>query len=348
MNVKNKILTGILISTPLIFSGCYEIQNSENSNSSTTIVKKSDDFSTSIEKFEGNANSVEEYMLLAAAYMSRSGLSLDEVIQTICNSSTDSNSPFMAFIDSVEFATQGCSTALADVNKATDYHMLVIGDKCENPSLLNDFEKDVCLYKGLAQTMEVANTINYISNNISNSDEIIDHRLKASSCAMQYAFNGVTDDDCYVTEVNGVTFSQSDKEYDRIAVYTNSEEFEYLLTQNSNGSREVVVTDGFCTLNDFTSRDDYSTANEKYYACPITTDENENEITTTESLVNSFNEGTATIIAVGDNHSELVITINLFKKEISSSNGDNSDKDIIDVNDMVNYLNIQNETKYSN
>jgi hypothetical protein len=287
-------------------------------------------------------------MLLAAAYMSRSGLSLDKVIQTICDSSNDSDSPFMAFIQSVDYATKGCSTALADVNKATDYHMLVIGDKCENPNLLNDFEKDVCLYKGLTQTMEAANTINYISSDssITDEDEGVDNRLKASSCAMQYAFNGVIND-CSITEVDSVTFSQSNKKYDRIAVYTNGEEFEYLLTQSSTkNTRELVVTNGFCTLTDFSSRDDISISTEKYYACPITTNSSESDITTTNSLIDSLNEGTDTIIAVGENHLDLVNTINQFKEEIYTIDEDDTTKDLIDVNDMVTYLNTQNKSSY--
>ncbi len=346
MSIKNKIFSGLLLSIPLVFSGCYEIQNSENLNSSTTILKQSNDYDVVISDLEGKADSVEEYMLLAAAYMSRSGLSLDEVIQTICDSSSDSDSPFMAFIESVNFATKGCSTALEDVNKATDYHMLVIGDKCENPSLLSDFEKDVCLYKGLTQTMEAANTINYMSGDSSTIGDGVDNKLKASSCAMQYAFNGVIDD-CSISEVDSITFSQSSKKYDRIAVYTNGEEFEYLLTRNSiNNRRELVVTNGFCTLTDFSTRDNFSTSTEKYYACPITTNANEDEITTTNSLIDSLNKGTETIIAVGENHLDLVNTINQFKEEIHTIDKDDVTKDLIDVNGMVNYLNTKNESSY--
>jgi len=174
---------------------------------------------------------------------------------------------------------------------------------------------------------------------------------------MQYAFNVIVDRaECSVTELNGVRFSQNKKEYDRIAVYSNGEEFEYLLSINEvSNRREVVITDGFCTLDDFTTRRDISTTN-IYHVCPIAMREDD-EITATDGLVSSLNEGIATIIAVavGDEHQDLVSSINQFKEEIfDTRESENSDvstenKDLlIDIEDMINYLDNQNESKRYN
>ena len=344
MNKKNKILTALFLSITLFFSGCYEIDSAQTTQKQPT-VQNTTDYKNVIASLEGKATTIEEYMQLAAAYMSKSGLTLEEVMEKICNSASTTNS-FMTFVGSVDDATQMCSTALEDVNKATDYYMLIIGDRCEKPDSLNTFEKNVCLYKGLAQTLQAANTINYIQNTDLTPNAAIQasNRLKASSCAMQYASNGESGE-CSISDVDTIYFAESDREYDRIAVYSDGEEFEFLLTSDKK-NREVIVTNGFCTLDNFSTRFDYSDLEREYFACPISTTPNTPEITITNSLIDSFNEGAATILAVSDSNSDLVTSITQFQNEISLQNNTSSNESTSIIReDVVSYINTQDQYK---
>lgn len=340
--IQNILLT-LLIT--LSFTGCYEIKNSDSLNSTTTSLQTAD-YQKTIARLEGVASTPEEYFELANAYMQRSGLILSEVIQSISDSSKDAQSPFLAFVGSVKSSNETDTKSIDDLNKATDYQMLIIGDRCEEGANLTDFEKDVCLYKGLTQTMEVANTINAMSDDITQINTQGDEKLQASSCAMQYAFNGIVDN-CSVSEIGKVTFDETSTTYDRIAVYSNGKEYEYLLHKNEiTHMRELVITDGYCSTETFNTRE-YKLTDASYYPCPVTTDEKEEEVTANNNLIDSLNEGTDAILAVADNYEELAQTVRDFRIEISTVGEDGkTDKTIlemdIDMQDMIEYLNEQN------
>jgi len=353
MKMKNIFFITLLF-LPLLFTGCYEISSSKNNNSINDITNNN--YKETISLLEGNADTIEEYMLLASAYMNKSGLTLPAVIDKICKSSSNYPNSYMTFVDSIDVATKGCSTALEDVDKATDYYMLVIGNKCDTPNELTDFEKDVCLYKGLVQTVQSANTINYITNtSLKVGVKLVANRLKASSCAMQYASSGESGE-CTISKVDTIFFPQSNRKYDRIAVYNDGEEFEFLLTNNGEEKREVIVTNGFCTLDNFSTRYNYSDLDKKYYACPISISSTTPEVTISSSLIDSFNQGVSAIMAVSEENSDLVSSITQFQDEIttgsldsdSSSDSDasspsdtNSNLNIIDLDDVVSYINTQ-------
>jgi hypothetical protein len=341
MIIKNKTLSALYLCIPLLFSGCYNVEKSQETPAETPSYSSVNDYQSVIASLDGKASSIEEYMLLAAAYMAKSGVTLDDVMGKICNSSTSDSNSFMSFVGSVDDATQMCPTSLEDVNKATDYYMLIIGNRCETPEDLNSFEKNVCLYKGLAQTLLAANTINYITNASLTPMESMKKemgRLKASTCAMQYAKNGKSGD-CSISPVDTISFPESNRKYERIAVYSNGKEFEFLLTDDPK-NREVVVTNGFCTLDDFTTRFDYSDLSKKYFACPISTTEDEPEVTISNDLIDAFNAGTSTIVSVTDSNSELSTSVSKFQEEIQipdfSSESASTNANLINFDSLIN------------
>jgi hypothetical protein len=346
--IKN-ILLALLIS--LTLTGCYEIESNNSSDNNSTQDEEIPEYQQVISNLEGVASTPQEYFELADAYMQRSGLVLSDVIQEISDSTKDAESPFLAFVASVQPSSEAEASSIQDLDKATDYQMLIIGDRCETNVDLTEFEKEVCLYKGLAQTMEVANTINSMSDDVSQINTNGDAKLQASSCAMQYAFNGIIEKYCSISEIGEVTFDESATTYDRIAVYTDGKEYEYLLLRDDKmHTREVIVTEGYCSSNDFSLRESKLTDNSSY-PCPVSTVEGAEQITANNNLIDSLNEGTDAILAVSDNYSELATTVQEFRVEISSVNQEDQSNETvdetipetdIDMQDMIEYLNEQN------
>jgi len=342
--IKN-ILFILLIS--LSITGCYDLENRDSTNDNTQ-TQEVPEYQLVISSLEGVASTPEEYFELADAYMQRSGLVLSDVIQDISDSTKDAQSPFLAFVKSVQPSSQEEATSLQDLDKATDYHMLIIGDRCEEGVDLTEFEKEVCLYKGLAQTMEVANTINAMSDDISQVNTNGDAKLQASSCAMQYAFNNIVEKYCSISEVGEVTFEESNATYDKIAVYTEGREYEYLLLKDDRThTREVVVTDGYCSSDNFETRES-TLRDASYLPCPVSMEDGEKQITANDNLVDSLNEGTEAILAVSDNYTELATTVKEFRIEISTVGQDGQTGETIvdttiDMQDMIEYLNEQNQ-----
>jgi len=306
-------------------------------------------YSGVIEKLKDIASNNDEYLALADAYMGISGLNISKVIDDICLSSDENGSALMDFIDKTDIATKSCNNPLDYLNKATNYYMLVIGDSCENnQSSLNDFEKKICTYKGLAQTAESVTSINYLISSQEDAKE-------ASACAMQYAFNGVKNS-CEITEDGNLTFTQTKKEYEKIDVVANKTHFEFLLAKNKQtGIREVVITDGYCSLDSFDTRVD-SKADPRYkdsfHVCPVNlTNTNKTFITqsltdaeiytTKKGIVDSFNFGTHSILVGDINNSNLKDKIIEFKDEIIQSRNNGDDDKIIKIEDIVSFFNKQ-------
>ena len=116
-----------------------------------------------------------------------------------------------------------------------------------------------------------------------------------------------------------------------------------------NNTKEVIVTDGYCSLDNYSTRVDDKTSpgyNSSYHVCPINLNEdvtatNIDHFTTNEFIINSFNEGTNAILK-GSDDEVLIETINGFKQEIYDAREGNDKSEVIDEEDMVKYLNKQN------
>jgi len=352
-----RIMTTSLIVATLIFSGCSSDSEGESRLETQYMLDKGD-FAGVISKLEDRASSNEEYLALASAYMGNAGLSLADLIRTVNDSTDTEGDAFASFINGIESSISDAPSPLADLQKATKAYKEVLEGRCAaaslNPELiLSDTQKDVCLFMGLSQTLKAATAVTYIANDVSMMVEEgeIDNNLKASACAIEYVFNG-SSSNCTVVEKDPITFIQSQKTYDRVTVHTNGESFEYLISSNSiSNMMEVVMTDGFCSLEDFSTRVedklDMSYDASSYYTCPINTDPDAEELTITNVLLDALNEATDAILAASGTNEDLKDSINEIKCDIF---GGVYEEDIcsVDINqnftieDIVEYINEQN------
>ena len=342
-----KILTVSLLSTMLLFSGCGDSEG----ESQLEIQQMLDDgdYSGVISALESSANSYEDYIALGAAYMGRAGFSLTAIVNAM-SSDSESGDGFAGFITNT--STQSSSSALSDLGKSSDSYKRVVAGACaDSNATLSDSQKDICLYIGLANTTKAAVTIGLLADDISvisDDNNGTDDKLTATTCAMQYAFDGGSDVNvdtavCTIVESADVNFTVIDKLYTPLTVDVNASSYYYLMTD----SNQTVLTDGYCTATDFSTRtDEYnSTAVPTLYACPLNEDKDADEITTAEVLVDALNEGTDSISAATTE--EMQADIDEFKCEIlgGTYDFDTCSEDItqdVTEEDVIDYLNSEN------
>jgi len=332
-----KILTTSLITAAILFSGCGDSEG--ESRLETQQMLDSADYDGVIAKLSSASLTAEDNLALGAAYMGRAGLSLADLINVVGDSGNNgSNDAFGSFIGSVADATAGNGSALSDITNATKHYTNVIGTLCgDDNAFLSDSQKDVCIYKGLSQTMGAATAMNYIAEDIGSvfESDNEDNKLATSTCAMKYAIsNGNDEGECAITSLGNITFANG-KTYEEIEVNSNGETYNYLLTQTT--PRSTAVTNGYCSNTDFTTRTD--TPTEGYYVCPVQEDGNAEEITTGTVIADALNNGVDSIGVAADE--EMQADIQEFKAEVLASSGKN-ENDTITEEDVVNYLNENN------
>jgi len=302
-----------------------------------------------INKLKDSATSKDEYLALGKAYMGASGLSLSTVIDDILKASDANGSALMDFIDMSAAQTKENNNSLEYLNKATDYYMMVIGDKCDDAnetSTLTQMEQEVCTYKGLAQTVESVTTINYLLGYEKDSQ-------KASACAMQYAFNKREESGCEITPKGDLTFIQSNQTYKSIDIVVENNHFEYLLKYDKvTGVDEVVVTDGYCSLESFDPRVDDkidTRYKESFHVCPVHLVNHDKSYithsltdgisyTTKEGIVNAFNDGTHSILVGDINNTLLKEKVKEFKNEIIQTRQNGDEDNEIKTEDIVTFF----------
>ncbi|MEA2073908.1 MAG: hypothetical protein U9O86_10015, partial [Campylobacterota bacterium] len=226
----------------------------------------------------------------------------------------------------------------------------VVGNKClDTNATLSGAEADLCLYVGLSKVSQTAVAISYIADDVQvlSDNNGSDSKLTASTCAMQYAFDGTQNTECTFGAESNVTFDGSGKTYGDINVTVDEDTFEYLISGSVN-PRSTVLTNGICTLESFASRVDDENASgydssATYHVCPIDETNATVETTTEEILVDALNNGTDSIgAAVSDEVNE---DIQEFKNEVLTANGRsiNDDNTTITMEDIIKYLNKNNQ-----
>lgn len=333
-----KTIFFILFSSSFFFSGCDTTK--VDSKDFNTLLKE-EKFSEVIERLEPTASTDDEYLALGAAYMGLSSLKISDVINKICKSSeTQEGSSLMAFTQSAKYDKAKCDVPLSYLNKATTYFLYVIGDKCSTePESLSLFERDVCVYKGLSQTMEAVTTLNYIQE---------DNKLKASSCAMEYALKG-TVSECSIFVKGDVQFVNNTKTYEAVYVYVDGSEYEYLLEKSQYGLKKLIITDGYCKIDDAENRteDKDVASSSAYHVCPVNLNEAVSDTqevihpNVNQFIVDSFNKGTEAIL-IGSDDKLLTKTVDGFRQEIYATRENNEKHELIDEEDMLLYLKQQN------
>jgi len=348
-----KVIATSLVSATLIFTGCNSSDSEGESRLETQNMLDKANYQGVIDKLDNNLTKTpEETLALAAAYMGRAGLSLSDIITVVADSG-DNDDAFGAFISSIDNATKDSKSPLADLNKATDYYKKLVGDKCDDDNAeLTDTQKDICMYKGLSQTMSAATAMNYIADDISavfsEDSNGGDSKLDASTCAMQYAIDGndvnIDKTVCTITDNNTTLTFASQITYKQIFVTVNGVEYEYLITQSIPAS--TAVTKGYCSLNSFDPRVEDTTDPlydaTTFHVCPVNEDKDAKEVTTGAVIADALNNGIDSIGVAADD--EMQSDIDEFKKEVLKSSGKENDPDaVITEEDIVNYLNENNE-----
>jgi len=287
-----KMLISVLLATVLFLSGCGDSEGED----SLAIQQMLDDgdYAGVITALESSADSDGDYIALGTAYMGKAGVSLTNIVSAM-SSDNVSNDGFASFVNGI--ADISTPTALTDLGKSSKYYKMVVGD-CSALDL-SDSAKDICLYIGLGATTRSAVTIDSLVGNIStfSDNTIIDNQLTASVCAMAYAFNNTNNGTCTFTESPDVNFTVISRVYTPLIVTVvadvNATKYHYLMTSTN----ATVLTNGYCTEIDFSTRvNDYNLTTAPY-ACPVNENPVEDELTATGILVDILNDGIDSIAA---------------------------------------------------
>ena len=338
----SKILSVSLISAMLLFSGCGDSDEVAESRLDTQQMLDSGDFQDVITKLENGLFLTDaDSFTLGAAYMGRAGLGISDLITILVDDSDSGSDSFTSFINDI--GSRATDSALVDLNKADVRFKNIVGNVCEDKTaLLTDTQESVCLYVGLAKIMKVATTFSYIGDVAAFSDtQSGDDEMKASECAMQYAFDGNAakiDAVCNiippVVAATDVTFSTTARAYKELTITVNGNEYDYLMPNATPNL--TTVTDGYCTNTNFLTRNDIKFTGS--YACPVNESPFAPELTVLDVLVDSLNGGIdSTVNSTGGDDSDTGESVTEFKEEVKNGgSGDVTEQDIID------YLNRKN------
>lgn len=337
-----KVITSSLVATMLLLSACGDDSEGE-SRLETQQMLDDEDYEGVISKLSSSATTDDEHIALGAAYMGKAGLSLSNIVGALAEDS-QSGGEFAGFIKSIKKTSS--STALSDLDVAINYYQKVVQNACiSNAQNLSDSQKDICLFIGLASTSSAAVTIDLIAGDIEKfGSDTKDNKLTASTCAMQYAFDRNATE-CSVTPESNVTFSASNKTYTPLLVTVNSDtdtpknNYRYLM----NDANRTVLTNGFCTNSDFTTR--IETYSGGLYACPINETNTSKELTTAGVLVDVLNNGIGAVSSASSEDTQE--SVDEFKCEIlgGSYNGNSCTENLnadVEEPDVIEYLNTNN------
>lgn len=336
-----KIVTTSLVVTALLLSACGDGGEAE-SILQTQEMLDNRDFDGVIAKLENNTSTLSDTdsIALASAYMGKAGFSLSAIIGIVATNANGVGDAFTAFVkDSIKNSSPD---AIAELEQAKKYYTSVINSKClDDRAVLSTPESDLCLYSGLANLSQTTVSIGSLTDDIEALGKKADDKLKASVCAMQYAYDG-SSGECSISPNADVTFSQSVKTYKSINVTYNGNSSEYLLTKTDPSS--TVITKGFCPKDDFSKRVlTKSTVGYEasYHSCPTTETSDIEDVTTQKVIVDAINNSTALIAAIGI--TDIKDDIDSFKQEILVANGRGNDANkTLSASDIIKYLEDKN------
>ncbi len=113
-----RILTISLLSVMLLLSGCGDSEGEDRLE--TQQMLDDGDFSGVISKVESKSvKDNKDYLVLAAAYMGKAGLSLPDIVNIVA-SSDDEGDEFYNLIN--KFYNRSSYTALSDIEKSGNYY----------------------------------------------------------------------------------------------------------------------------------------------------------------------------------------------------------------------------------
>ena len=355
-----KVISISLVAMAAMFSGC--------GNSDTTCridVQKAIDegrYDDAIVNMNGSCKSAFDAsdlaMNMASAYMEKAGYSISDVSDMLINNNGDNGDAFSSFISDIN--SKKTDNSLPLLTKAKSYYIQAIGGDaniCTDDNLTqinNSRLTNACLYIGFNDTVTTANTITYLTNNVSgevdaiNGDSATPYDMNASMDALAWSINK-TFKLRNRTTITATDIKIKGNSYANIIVtYTNTtpKKTFYRLAKSSvrEPKNTTLIRDGYCDANgDKTaciglenSDGSINDLTKSCYPCPVMLDSN-SSLSVTDSLVDTFNNGTNTISAVSDDP-DITQSINDFKKEVINSKKNGSANTLITLQDMIDYL----------
>ncbi len=327
-----KVLTVSTVTAMLLLSGCGS--NDAEGKLDTQKMLDDGDYDGVIAKFEDAQNPTnEERMALASSYMGRAGVSFPDLIKIMIDSlDDDSGEGFANFATAL--ADNKNSTTLLDLGKAAENYEGIMSNlgsaTCISGDELTTTQESICLYLGLSYTAKTASTLSYLGNleNFGEEGGESDDKLKASECAMQYAFNGIYDtDECTVNDTSStVEFKEIDTTYGELGMIVDGKEYEFLTKDN-----QTIITDGYCKKDNINAVETAESYENKagYYPCPLNKTKGK-EISSLAVLVDTLNNGTDSVAAASGDDSDIAEDIEEFKKEVRPDGGTITEQDILD------------------
>ena len=356
----------------LLFSGCSD--NEAETQLETQQMLDDGDYQGVITKLANEPSTIDNNMALGAAYMGRSGIALSDIMKIMLDSGDGGDDAFATFAEGIN--DKKSPTALKDLKNSSKHYNLATGGVCDDEDAnLTNSQQDVCMNAGLSDTVSAVVTISYLGDvgsllGSSTTDEngtvVVNDELTASSCAMDYAFNGFSSNaECTAVEDGNVTFENNATYTTLIITMDSNNTYDYLLTAPASADgnvtyfRQTALTDGYCADIDNDSIVEFPTTRldinvserqtmtlpltvdgNNVYICPVNQDAPEEELTAAELMVDVLNGGLDSITAATGGDAEMATQIEDFKAELQADNPDANGT--ITVEDIISYLNTQN------
>jgi hypothetical protein len=335
MRLKNILLNISAFIALFVFIGCGSSENDGTTQLSIQQMLDKKDFEGVLKYFKENpSNTNSASLALASAYMLKAKLPLSSLVEILLKDDSD----FASFTKEMRKRNpDSIGDTITALDQANILYKKVLGTKkCADGKndLLSNTEEDICLLSALANIAKSSTVLSALVGDVSvlSSTAVsgkVDNKLKASTCAMEFAFTGKRNIDCTIVSQESVTFTETKKTYIPLIITVNNEAFDFL-----QSDKFTVVSDGFCPLNSFDARS--QTKASGFYACPISkVGENEKDITSLEVLVDVLNTAINDVTAIADE--DVKDEINEIKKEIADVNRD------ITEDDIIKYLNDRNK-----
>lgn len=344
--MKNILYSGI-VGLTLLLTGCgnsdeaascrFDVQlNLDSGNFEAVIAELTNPSSACYDAYNGDEWQID----LGAAYMGRAGLGTSDIIGLIGVEDGTGNSTLETFIDSV--IKKQTSTALPDLKSASSSYTTALGvADCASPLTLTNSQKDICLYRGLADTMLTSTTISYLLDDISTLFDDTDtlaqaaaqEEMDASMCALIFSNDGSTCAEASTVVPTDVTFTYEDnstRDFRDIAVTINGNEYHRLATATAVTPGTTIVTDGYCD-NFFANETD--TWVSPLYACPLNRDSAAGDESVLTLLTETLASGLDGVEAALSGDPELQQDITDYKLEVDPNDDDN-----VTLTEIDNYL----------
>lgn len=263
-------------------------------------------------------------MLLAAAYMGKSGFSFNQVLKIIAvtNDSTNraNNKAFVAFLQNVQQNVQS-DTQVTSIDNAYT----------ELDTLLYD-STQAKLDRGIVLAMRASVTLGLLGKlkGFDKTDQFAVDDLTATACAMDYITDGnLSSSKCSSVNVAGSTTSINGQNYKVVTIDVNGSSFNHFYKLANAGGNDLVMTKGACAYGNHTDSNciDIGSGSGPWVPTPIL-DGNQ---TMTSTLVTALNNGIDTIIASAP--ADVRGDVQQYKNEIDADSDGN-----ITAQELANYI----------